>query len=138
MTTETAPGLFGQADEAAALPVLHPQWKADKQYHTIGEVAALFGMKPSAIRFWTKEFRLRVRTTSKGDRLYSADRIADLRAIYTLIKEQGYTLAGAKAALKEASKPQLPVAPAPSADTAALHQQLLHLRNRLVALRNNL
>ncbi len=139
MVDEPALTLFGGSDATAPepLPVLHPDWKAAKQYYSIGEVAELFGMRTSAIRFWTNEFRLKVRTTAKGDRLYTAERIRDLRTIYRLIKEEGYTLAGAKVALKDAGKPQPPPA-APALPATALHQQLLSLRNRLVALRNQL
>src|ERR1700744_1304353 len=41
-------------------------WAADKQYYSIGEVAALFSVKTSHIRFWTNEFAIKVRTPRKG------------------------------------------------------------------------
>src|SRR5437868_4197233 len=74
-------------------------WVADKQYYSIGEVAALFKVKTSNIRFWTKEFDMKVRTTRKGDRLYNPEQIKELRAIYSMVKERGYTINGARAKL---------------------------------------
>src|SRR5690606_26784959 len=74
--------------------ILHG-WQAEKQYYTIGEVSSLFRVNTSHIRFWTKEFRLKVRTTKKGDRLYKPEDIRELATIYHLVKERGFTLAGA-------------------------------------------
>lgn len=105
-------------------------WKATKQYYTIGEVAELFGVRTSNIRFWTKEFGLKVRTTKKGDRLYTPAHIGELRAIYHLVKERGFTISGAKAKLKESTQV--------SVDTLDLKQSLLHLRNQLLLIRNKL
>jgi hypothetical protein len=79
-------------------------WNAEKQYYSIGEVAALFKVATSHIRFWTNEFKLKVRTTRKGDRLFSPENIKELRAIYDLVKDRGYTIAGAKAKLKSNKK----------------------------------
>jgi len=105
-------------------------WTPDKQYYTIGEVAALFNVRTSHIRFWSTEFELKVRTTQKGDRLYTAANIAELRAIYHLVKERGFTIPGAKARLQQDSKA--------SVDTLDLKQALLQLRNQLLTIRNEL
>ena len=98
-------------------------WTAGKQYYTIGEVAGLFKVNTSHIRFWTKEFAFRVRTTKKGDRLYTPAQIRELDTIYHLVKERGFTLAGAKARLKEERK--APV------ETVSLKQSLLDLKQQL-------
>lgn len=105
-------------------------WTPDKQYYSIGEVASLFHVATSHIRFWTNEFALKVRTTRKGDRLYSPEQINELRVIYHLVKENGYTIAGAKARLKDTKK-----APAQAID---LKQSLLQLRNKLVEIKNQI
>ncbi|RYE26391.1 MAG: MerR family transcriptional regulator [Sphingobacteriales bacterium] len=105
-------------------------WVAEKQYYSIGEVATLFKVATSHIRFWTKEFDMRVRTTRKGDRLYAPDQIKELRAIYNLVKERGYTIAGAKAKLKSDKKA--------SVETIDLKQSMLQLRNKLLHIRNQL
>lgn len=105
-------------------------WNAEKQYYSIGEVAALFKVNTSHIRFWTKEFKLKVRTTKKGDRLFTAEHIYEVRNIYHLVKERGFTLAGAKQKLKEEKKNV--------SDTINLKQSLLKLRNQLQLIRNQL
>lgn len=105
-------------------------WDASKQYYSIGEVAALFKVKTSHIRFWTNEFALKVRTTRKGDRLYSPEQIKELRVIYHLVKEQGFTINGAKTKLKAQKKV--------SVESVDLKKALLQLRNKLVTMRNNL
>lgn len=105
-------------------------WEADKQYYSIGEVAELFQVKTSHIRFWTNEFELKVRTTKKGDRLYAPDDIKELRGIYHLVKERGFTINGAKAKLKDG--------PVMSVVALDLKQSLLHLRNQLLLIRNQL
>lgn len=102
-----------------------------KQYYSIGEVADMFKVKTSHIRFWTTEFNLKVRTTRKGDRLYNMDQIRELRAIHHLVKERGFTLAGARAKLKEEKK-KIEV------ESVDLKKSLLHLRAKLVAIKNQL
>lgn len=119
-----------ESGEEAAISTVLMGWKATKQYYTIGEVAELFSVRTSHIRFWTNEFELKVRTTRKGDRLYSPAIINELRTIYHLVKERGFTIVGAKAKLKEGSKA--------SVDTLDLKQSLLKLRNQLLLIRNNL
>lgn len=77
-----------------------PEWNLDKKYYTIGEVAQLFAVNTSHIRFWTNEFKLKPRTTRKGDRLYNPKDIAELRLIHHLVKEKKHTIKGAKEKLK--------------------------------------
>ncbi len=73
-----------------------------KRYYTIGEVAEVFGVSKSLIRYWEKEFDfLRPHKTGRGDRRFTAQNIEQVRVIYTLVKEQGFTLEGAKRELKE-------------------------------------
>lgn len=105
-------------------------WQADKQYYSIGEVAELFKIKTSHIRFWTNEFALKVRTTRKGDRLYTPAQIKELRTIYHLVKERGFTISGAKANLKTGKKIVV--------ESVDLKQSLLQLRNKLLMIRNQL
>lgn len=86
--------------ESNALASSLPEFDLENKYYTIGEVAALFGVNVSHIRFWTTEFNLKVRTTRKGDRLYNPENIARLRLIHHLVKENGFTIKGAKDKLK--------------------------------------
>ncbi|RYD99798.1 MAG: MerR family transcriptional regulator [Sphingobacteriales bacterium] len=86
--------------ESHALAASLPEFALENKYYTIGEVAALFVVNVSHIRFWTTEFNLKVRTTRKGDRLYNPENIARLRLIHHLVKENGFTIKGAKDKLK--------------------------------------
>lgn len=73
-----------------------------KYYYTIGEVAAMFGVNTSMIRYWEKEFDvLRPRKNKKGNRLFTERDVRYVHVIYHLTKVKGYTLTGAKQALKE-------------------------------------
>ena len=72
-----------------------------KLYYSIGEVAKAFGVKSSLIRFWDKEFEiLKPKKNAKGNRRFTANDIKNIKLIYNLVKEQGYTLGGAKTYLK--------------------------------------
>ena len=75
---------------------------AEKRYYTIGEVAALFEVNTSLIRFWEKEFDiLKPKKNKKGNRLFTPKDVENLRIIYHLVKERGFTLKGAQAKLKD-------------------------------------
>ncbi|MDR3679900.1 MAG: MerR family transcriptional regulator [Flavipsychrobacter sp.] len=104
-------------------------WNGEKQYYSIGEVAKLFKLNTSHIRFWTNEFELKVRTTRKGDRLYTPEQVREIRGIYHLVKEKKYTISGAKAKLKEKNV---------TVQSIDLKKSLLHLRNKLLTIRNQL
>ena len=71
-----------------------------KQYFSISEVAKMFGVNASLLRFWEKEFKqIQPKTNARGKRSYRAKDIEVIRSIYVLVKEQGFTLEGAKKAL---------------------------------------
>lgn len=72
-----------------------------KLYYSIGEVAAMFAVKPSLIRFWENEFEvLKPTKNKKGNRMFTAEDIENLKEIFRLVKGEGYTLQGAKEKLK--------------------------------------
>lgn len=74
----------------------------EKLYFTIGEVAQMFNVNTSHIRFWSKEFDvIRPATNKKGNRMYTQSDIDNFKKIYHLVKEKGFTLKGAKIELKE-------------------------------------
>ncbi|MCX6250680.1 MAG: MerR family transcriptional regulator [Bacteroidetes bacterium] len=76
--------------------------KIEKVYYSIGEVAELFEVNPSLIRFWEKEFDiLKPQKNKKGNRLFTKQDLDNLRIIYHLVKERGYTLQGAREKLKQ-------------------------------------
>ncbi|MDP4685012.1 MAG: MerR family transcriptional regulator [Crocinitomicaceae bacterium] len=75
--------------------------KLTKLYYTIGEVADMFSVNASLIRFWEKEFAIiQPKKNKKGNRLFTTKDIENFNKIYQLVKINGYTLDGAKKALK--------------------------------------
>jgi len=73
----------------------------EKLYYSMGEVSKLFDVNASLIRFWEKEFDiLKPTKNKKGNRLFTKKDVENLKLIYHLVKERGYTLAGAKAKLR--------------------------------------
>ncbi|MBI5540367.1 MAG: MerR family transcriptional regulator [Bacteroidia bacterium] len=75
--------------------------KIEKIFFPIGEVAEMFNVNQSLIRFWEKEFDiLKPQKNKKGNRLFTKQDIENLRLIFHLVKERGMTLNGAKQKLK--------------------------------------
>lgn len=75
--------------------------KLDKQYYGIGEVAEMFHVNTSLIRYWENEFSiLKPRKNRKGDRLFRPEDIRNLQLIYHLLRERKFTIEGAKKKLK--------------------------------------
>ena len=73
-----------------------------KLYYTIGEVAKMFDVSTSLIRFWEGEFSiLKPKKNRKGNRLFTQKDLDNLHLIYHLVKERGYTLDGAKRKIRE-------------------------------------
>ncbi|OUS03145.1 transcriptional regulator [Flavobacteriales bacterium 33_180_T64] len=80
----------------------------EKRYYGIGEVAKAFNVNTSLIRFWEKEFdALKPKKNAKGNRKFTPEDIKNLKFIYHLVKERGFTLEGAKTHLKEEKKQSL-------------------------------
>lgn len=68
-----------------------------KRYYSIGEVAEMFEVTKSLIRFWEGEFDwLRPHKNSKGERRFTLENIEQLHLIYQLVKERGFTIDGAR------------------------------------------
>lgn len=77
-------------------------YKVEKLYYSIGEVAKMFNVNTSLIRYWEKEFDIiKPHKNKKGNRLFTPEDINNFHIIYHLVKERGMTLAGAKKKLKE-------------------------------------
>ncbi len=76
--------------------------KVEKLYYSIGEVAKMFDVNTSLIRFWEKEFDIiKPKKNKKGNRLFTQKDIDNFHIIYHLVKEKGMTLKGAKKKMKE-------------------------------------
>ena len=73
-----------------------------KLYYSIGEAAEILNVNTSLIRFWEKKFPiLKPKKNKKGNRQFTKDDIENLKMIYHLVKERGFTLQGAKEKLKK-------------------------------------
>ena len=99
--------------------------KEEGALRTIGEVSSATGIKAHVLRYWEQQFaELAPLTRSGGRRYYRTEDIRLIERINRLVNAQGYTLKGAKAALK--TGPEAMTAPAarpetaPTDDTAAL------------------
>lgn len=72
-----------------------------KRYYSIGEVADMFDVNASLLRYWESEFpQINPRKASGGKRLYTPSQIEIIYLIYILTKKKGYTLDGAKSSLQ--------------------------------------
>jgi DNA-binding transcriptional MerR regulator len=99
-----------------------------KVYYSIGEVADLFNVNRSLIRFWEKEFSIiRPKKNKKGNRFFTKKDIENFKIIFHLVKERGYTLDGAKKKLRENKHDTI--------RNIEIVNELKKIRNQLVALR---
>lgn len=72
-----------------------------KQYYPIGDVAEMFKLNTSLIRYWDNEFDiLKPKKNKKGDRFFRPEDVKNLKMIHHLLRERKYTIEGAKELLK--------------------------------------
>lgn len=101
-----------------------------KLYYAIGEVAEMFHVNTSLIRFWEKEFGFEPsKKNAKGNRLYTVKDIRNFNKIYHLVKEEGFTLEGAKKALKSAKNG------ASESDLSSVISKLEDIKSKLMTLK---
>lgn len=103
----------------------------EKRYYAIGEVAKAFNVNASLIRFWEKEFDvLKPKKNAKGNRKFTPEDIKNLKFIYHLVKERGFTLEGAKTHLKEEKKAAL--------SNFEIVNKLEHIKTQLIKIKQHL
>ena len=103
-----------------------------KMYYSIGELSKMLNVNASLLRFWKKEFNLKVsKRNKKGNRLYTVKEIEKISHIYTLVKVNGYTLEGAKKALKSKVK-----GPVKTDKKALVISKLNDIKKRLIQLKS--
>lgn len=103
----------------------------EKMYYSIGEVATMFEVNASLIRFWEKEFEiLQPKKNTKGNRKFDKSDIENLRLIYHLVKEKGHKLDAAKVIIRKS--------PRAAKEKMEAIQSLQNVRNFLVELKQNL
>lgn len=102
-----------------------------KKYYGISEVAEMFQVNPSLIRFWESEFDiLNPGKNKKGERRFVQKDIDNLKLIYYLVKEKGFTLDGAKEHIRQNA--------VDTKEKLQTIETLEQLKAFLVALRDNL
>ncbi|MBQ4503202.1 MAG: MerR family transcriptional regulator [Alistipes sp.] len=107
---------------------------SEKLFYTMGEVAEMFDVNASLIRYWGTQFpSLKPQRNKKGNRLFTPADIETLKRIYHYVKECGMTLEGAKKALRGDRS----AAPEGNADMELL-DRLHSLRSMLVAVRDSM
>jgi len=105
--------------------------KIEKLYYTIGEVAKMFDVNTSLIRFWEKEFDIiKPHKNKKGNRLFTPQDVDNFHLIYHLVKEKGMTLKGAEKKLKENRQDTL--------ENFEIVKRLKEIRQTLVEIKDNL
>ena len=103
----------------------------EKLFYPIGEVAQMYGVNISLIRFWENEFDiLKPKKNKKGNRMFTKTDLENLEIIFHLVKERGFTLDGAKKKLKENKKDTI--------DNISIIKKLKEIRTFLVDLREEL
>jgi len=103
----------------------------EKRYYSIGEVAKAFDVNTSTIRFWEQNFEiLKPKKNAKGNRKFTPKDIENIKRIYHLVKERGFTLDGAKKQLKLEHSNQL--------STLDIIQKLEHVKEELLKIKNQL
>ncbi|MGC4020433.1 MAG: MerR family transcriptional regulator [Cyclobacteriaceae bacterium] len=103
----------------------------EKIYYSIGEVAEQFNVAPSLIRFWESEFDIiQPKKNRKGNRQFTKEDIENVRTIYHLVKQKGFTLQGAKEMLKSDTQSVR--------DKMEIYDSLKKIRSFLVEVRDKL
>src|SRR5215213_6686760 len=73
-----------------------------KQYYSIGEVATMFKVNTSLIRYWENEFDIiEPRKNRKGDRFFKPSDVKNLQLIHDLLRRRKFTIEGAKDYIKK-------------------------------------
>lgn len=111
--------------------VPYKEREIERKYYSIGEVAAMFDVATSLIRYWEGEFDIiRPKKDKKGNRRFTKEDIAKIRLIFHLVKEKGYTLQGAQEIIKK----DLHV----TVDKAEMINKLYQIKGFLMEIRDNL
>ena len=86
---------------------------------------------PRSFAFGEKEFNtIKPKKNAKGDRRFTPEDVQQLKRIYELVKERGFTLEGAKIELSKSRNLYQ--------QNQALVSRLVHLKDQLIDLKNNL
>ena len=93
------------SEEADLIQIPEDEILFQKHYYSMGEVADMFRVNQSLLRFWEAEFSvLQPKKNKKGDRYFRPIDIKNLHLIYHLLRQRKYTIEGAKDFLKNNKK----------------------------------
>lgn len=111
--------------------------KMQRRLIRIGELAKQLNVENFVIRFWEKEFSLKGHRSPGGQRFYNTHDLAKFIMIKELLYEKGFTIAGAKKALKQPSDSPIIASQKTTMEEMApsLEQQMLTLQKQLIKLR---
>ncbi|MFO7638785.1 MAG: MerR family transcriptional regulator [bacterium] len=99
-------------------------------YHSVRDACRLLKLEPHVLRYWEREFEIRVKRNSAGRRIYSDTQLEKLRVIKHLVRHEKLTVKGAKRKLAQARMPAQQ-----SIEFGDQRAELLWLRRELVAIR---
>lgn len=98
----------------------------------------MFHVNTSLIRFWEKEFSIiQPKKSKKGNRMFTPKDIENFNKIYNLVKTNGYTLEGAKRALKEKKTIVAIEIQQTHSNNEDIISKLEKIKNRLIGLKRN-
>ena len=102
-----------------------------KVYFSIAEVAEMFGVNATLLRYWEKEFpQIVPKKGGRGVRQYTREEIDKIRVVYNLVKVRGMKLEAAAALIRK-NKDGVE-------KTSELVDNLRSIRSELAALRTSL
>ena len=105
--------------------------EVEKRYYSISEVAEVFDVNTSLIRFWKKEFDIiKPKKNKKGNRLFTPKDLENFYVIYHLVKERGFTLEGARKKLRDNKEETV--------EQAEIVKRLKSIKSFLIDLKENL
>lgn len=102
-----------------------------KLFYSIKEVAEMFGVNETLLRYWEKEFpNIAPRKSGRNIRQYSKEDVEEVRVVYNLVKVRGLKIAAAREALKTGKKRAV--------KNTSLMERLEGIKSELEALRREL
>jgi DNA-binding transcriptional MerR regulator len=107
-----------------------------KHYYRIGEVSQVVGVEPHVLRYWESEFpTIRPQKSNSGQRVYSQQDVDKLLRVKELLRNQGFSIAGARKRLREAPGAEELSAITSARDASGKEHRKKSLRKQLLGLR---
>ena len=109
----------------------YKQPKIEKLFYSISEVAGMFNVNTSKIRYYENKFDiLKPRKNKKGNRMFTQEDVNNLKTIFYLIEDEGVTIKGAIKKIKESRKDVV--------ETAEAVNKLKEIKKELIKLQDQL